>query len=96
MDRTFTPESLVSMFQVIDREDLDLILVGGQAINMWATYYVSRVPQLAEYLPFASADLDLYGGKVEAIACQKVLGGTINLNRDFDPSPNTGVLIVPT
>lgn len=40
--------------------------------------------------------LDLYGSKIEAIACQKILGGMINLNRDFDPSPNTGVSIVPT
>jgi hypothetical protein len=73
-----------------------LVLVGGQAINIWASYYVSRVPELTEYLPFSSEDLDFYGGKIEAIACQKILGGTINLNCDFDPSPNTGVLIVPT
>jgi hypothetical protein len=96
MDRIFTPENLISLFQAIDLEGLDLILVGGQAINIWASYYVDRVPALSEYLPFASADLDFYGGKIEAIACQKILGGTINLNRDFDPSPNTGVLIVPT
>jgi hypothetical protein len=96
MDRIFTPENLVSLFQAISQEELDLILVGGQAINIWASYYVSRVPSLTEYLPFSSADLDFYGGKVEAIACQKILGGTINLNRDFEPSPNTGVLIVPT
>jgi hypothetical protein len=51
---------------------------------------------LIEYLPFSSADLDFYGGKVEAIACQRILGGTIVLNRDFEPSPNTGVLVVPT
>ena len=40
--------------------------------------------------------LDLYGSKIEPIACQKILGGTINLNRYFDPSPNTGVSIVST
>jgi hypothetical protein len=96
MDRIFTPESLISLFQAIDREELDLILVGGQAINIWATYYAHRVPALIDYLPFSSIDLDFYGGKVEAIACQEILGGTLNLNRDFEPSPNTGVLVVPT
>ena len=96
MERIFTPENLISLFQAIDREDLDLILVGGQAINIWASYYASQAPKLKEYLPFSSADLDFYGGKIEAIACQKILGGTINLNQDFEPSPNTGVLIVPT
>jgi hypothetical protein len=34
MDRIFTPENLISLFQAIDLEKLDLILVGGQAINM--------------------------------------------------------------
>ena len=96
MDRIFTPENLISLFKAIDSEELDLILVGGQAINLWANYYADRVPALTEYLPFSSADLDFYGGKLDAIACQKILGGTINLNRDFEPSPNTGVLIVPT
>lgn len=96
MDRIFTPEDLISLFQAINREELDLILVGGQAINIWASYYAIRIPELIEYLPFSSADLDFYGGKVEAIACQRILGGTIVLNRDFDPSPNTGVLVVPT
>lgn len=96
MDRIFTPESLISLFQAIEREELDLILVGGQAINIWASYYADRVPALMDYLPFSSVDLDFYGGKVEAIACQEILGGTLNLNRDFEPSPNTGVLIVPT
>jgi hypothetical protein len=96
MERVFTPESLILLFQSIESSNLDLILVGGQAINIWASYYANRIPELIEYLPFSSADLDFYGGKVEAIACQKILGGTINLNRDFDPSPNTGVLIVPS
>lgn len=62
MDRIFTPENLISLFQAIDLEKLDLILVGGQAINIWASYYVDRVPALTEYLPFASADLNFYGG----------------------------------
>ncbi|WP_310490315.1 hypothetical protein [Chamaesiphon sp. VAR_69_metabat_338] len=70
MDRVFTPESLISLFQAIDREELDLILVGGQAINIWASYYADRVPALMDYIPFSSADLDFYGGKVEAIASQ--------------------------
>jgi hypothetical protein len=95
MERIHTPESLILLFQSIEPSNLDLILVGGQAINIWASYYAKQIPELIDYLPFSSADLDFYGGKVEAIACQKILGGTINLNKDFDPSPNTGVLIVP-
>jgi hypothetical protein len=96
MDRVFTPENLIPLFKKIEKENLDLILVGGQAINIWANHYVNRVPKLLDYLPFSSADLDFYGGKFEAATCQEILGGIIKLNQNFDPSPNTGVLIVPT
>jgi hypothetical protein len=39
MDRIFTPENLILLFKAIDREELDLILVGVQAINVWPSYY---------------------------------------------------------
>jgi hypothetical protein len=46
-----------------------------------------------DYIPFSSEDLDFYGGKIEAIACQRILGGTINLNQDFGPSPDAGLSV---
>jgi hypothetical protein len=48
MDRVFTPESLISLFQAIDREELDLILVGGQAINPHSALQFS--PQVLGYI----------------------------------------------
>jgi hypothetical protein len=53
MDRVFTPENLIPLFEKIEKENLDLILVGGQAINIWANHYVNRVPKLLDYLPFS-------------------------------------------
>jgi hypothetical protein len=90
MNRVFTPAILIPLFKAIDFENLGLVLVGGQAINIWASYYVNRVPELNNYLPFSSADLDFYGGGIEAIACQRILGGQIKLNQDFEPTPNKG------
>jgi hypothetical protein len=34
MDRIFTPEDLILLFQAINLEELDLILVSGQAIRL--------------------------------------------------------------
>ena len=39
----------------------DLVLVGGQAVNFWASYYERRVPELAREAPFTSKDIDFCG-----------------------------------
>jgi hypothetical protein len=89
-----TPEHLRSLLLQLQEISLEVVVVGGQAVNLWANFYRERVPQLEEYLPFASEDLDFYGGRLEALACHQVLGGQIFLNQDFDPSPNAGIVTV--
>lgn len=87
-----TPSELKSVLSRIDPES-DLILVGGQAINIWASVYQNRIPELQQFLPFSSEDLDFVGSKIDAIQIQQTLGGDLTLNQNFTPSPNTGVLI---
>jgi hypothetical protein len=93
MTTKLTPNDIKEIFSLLQEAELDAIIVGGQAVNLWASKYSERVPELNEYLPFASEDLDFYGGKIEAIACNQVLKGQVTLNKDFDPSPNTGVVV---
>ena len=93
MDK-LTPEQLYDIFIKLQDIDLEAVVVGGQAVNLYAYQYVKVAPQLEQYLPFASEDLDFYGGKIEAIICQEILGGRVILNRDFEPSPNAGILLV--
>lgn len=95
MSRLFTPDALAVFLAKISEANLEIVLVGGQSINLWAVHYADQIPELDQYRPFASKDIDFYGGKAEAIECHRILGGTITLNVDFDPSPNTGVLVVP-
>jgi hypothetical protein len=89
-----TPENLYEILARLQAAGLEAIVVGGQAVNLWAYQYSQRTSQLQQYLPFASEDLDFYGGRVEAVLCSQALGGEIFLNRDFDPSPNAGVVLV--
>ena len=88
-----TPENLRDAFAKLQTAGFDAVVVGGQAVNLWACRYCDRAPNLNTYLPFSSEDLDFYGGKVEAVTCQSVLGGEIILNQDFDPSPNAGIVL---
>lgn len=86
-----SPEEIQSILSKIPT-DLETILVGGQAINLWATAYLDRIPELQNYLPFSSEDLDFIGGKVEAVEFQEHLGGDLSFPQNFSPSPNTAVL----
>jgi len=94
MAKILTPLDLHDVFVTLQTIGLDAIVVGGQAVNLWAYQYQQKCPNLQEFLPFASEDLDFYGGRVEAIACNDALKGRVTLNKDFDPSPNSGVVIV--
>lgn len=92
--KQLTPEDLREIFVKLQTANLDAIVVGGQAVNLWASKYCERSPKLQQLLPFASVDLDFYGGKIEVLTCKTALQGQAKLNRDFDPSPNSGVVIV--
>jgi hypothetical protein len=39
----------------------ELVLVGGQAVNFWASYYEHRAQELAREAPFTSKDIDFCG-----------------------------------
>ncbi len=90
----FTPEWLKGLLQTLQQADIELIVVGGQAINLWAMQYCQPTPEWEVLRPYASVDLDFYAGKIEAALCGEVLQGQVTLARDFDPSPNAGVVLV--
>lgn len=87
-----SPEELKGILSKIPANS-EAVLVGGHAINLWATHYRERIPELEKYLPFSSEDLDFIGGKVEAVEFQQNLGGELTFPESFSPSPNTAVLI---
>lgn len=86
-----TPEEIQSILKLISPSS-ETILVGGHAINLWATAYQDKIPELQNYLPFSSEDLDFIGGKIEANEFQEKLGGTLIFPRKFSASPNTAIL----
>lgn len=92
--QNLTPEDLKDVLSQLQAAGLDAIIVGGQAVNLWAYHYSSDNSELLDWMPFSSEDLDFFGGRVEAMLCHEVLGGQVALNRDFDPSPNAGVVLV--
>ncbi|MGG6268178.1 hypothetical protein ACQ4M3_33245 [Leptolyngbya sp. AN03gr2] len=89
-----TPDALKTVLQQLQQAEINLVIVGGQAINLWAMQYYQPTSEWDELQPFASMDLDLFGGRLEAVQCSEVLSGTLTLAKNFDPSPNAGVVML--
>ena len=70
-----------------------IVLVGGQAVNFWASYYADRVEELREGAPYTSKDIDFEGTHHAVEECARRLGGKALLATLDDPgTPNTGVV----
>lgn len=90
----FVPDELATVFRSLQSAEWDAILVGGQAVNVWACHYERDLPAWRDLRPYASRDLDYHGGVAEARLAMRLLGARGTLNTGGDPNPNAGVLMV--
>ncbi len=88
----FAPEELAAVFRSLQAAGWDAVLVGGQAVNLWARRYERDLPSWDALRPYTSRDLDYHGGLPEARLAMRILRAEGQLNTGADPSPNAGVL----
>ncbi len=70
------------------------VIVGGQAVNVWAVFYLPRIEQeLKVHAPFVSKDLDLYGSKNVLEGLARKYGVSIKWNPPR--FPGAGQLAIP-
>ena len=72
-----------------------IVLIGGQALNLWAERYASEAIELAREAPFTSKDIDFYGTAEAVERCARLLGGTHELFGVHDRSEAAGVVTTP-
>ncbi len=71
----------------------DLVLVGGQAVNFWASYYERRVSELARESPFTRKGIDFCGDQRAVRICAERLGGEARIATFDDATPNSGTVV---
>ncbi|MBK1699292.1 hypothetical protein [Rhodovibrio salinarum] len=87
------PELLKAFDPLLD--DHNAAIVGGQALNVWATYFYDKAPgELAQFAPYTSKDIDYYGNREAAEALANALQGDVHLPHPEDQTPHTAVAIV--
>lgn len=70
----------------LDHAGEDLTLVGGQAVALWE--HLLGLPVLTE-----TVDIDFLGDAAQAQDLAAVLGYQCRVPTDFDPTPNTAILV---
>jgi len=60
---SFSLDQFGEVLRLRDAEGLPYILIGGQAVNYWATRYRNEEPKLERWAPFTSKDIDFCGNR---------------------------------
>ncbi len=68
-----------------------VLLVGGQAVNLWALYYEARTAHLA---PFVSRDVDVLGDRATLTTLGKLIGAKPQFFPVKPPTNEIGVVVV--
>ena len=73
-------------------EDRRIILVGGQAVAFWATFFKLK-PRSAEQEIFTSKDIDFEGAARSVRRAGELLGGDVRIPTIDHHTPNTGMVL---
>ena len=49
------------------------VIIGGQAVNLWAERYQTESPPWIELRPYTSFDLDVLGSRMDVLKCSEAL-----------------------
>ena len=89
-DPDLTEEEVFRILEII--KDLDPIIVGGQAINIWVQYLREIYPSFLEEDNFTSRDIDFYRNQKAAAKLAEELQGEILIPKPNDQTPNAAVV----
>lgn len=75
----FSLEQFSGVLQIRNTDGQPFILIGGQAVNYWATRYLEQEPSLKTWLPFTSKDIDFQGNLNDVHRTASLLGRPVRL-----------------
>jgi hypothetical protein len=88
----FSVADFSKVLTVRNRDGLPFLLVGGQAVNVWAEWYLQAEPELQNFMPFTSEDIDFKGNKTDVIHIATQLGTVARFPRKVDMTALAGTI----
>jgi hypothetical protein len=91
-----TPDAVGALLEQLAPARAELVLIGGQALNLWAERYAGSSPELAAAAPFTSKDIDFCGTADEVLLCAQLVGGTHQVFDVNDRTAAAGTVTTPS
>ena len=90
-DEPLPPDIVIELASILQLDD-GAFIVGGQALNLWAELYSDDCPELADFGPFTSKDLDYFGQQAAASKLASALDGEVIFPDPDDATPNAALV----
>jgi hypothetical protein len=81
MKRKYSPHELKPILRALAKTNA--VVIGGQAINLWAEHYQKESPPWTDLRPYTSFDLDVLGSRTDVLKCSQALNA-----EPFFPAPS--------
>ncbi len=69
------------------------VVIGGQAVNLWAEHYQKDSPPWNELRPYTSFDLDVLGSRTDVLKCSQALNAQPFFPQPSENTVNSGKIV---
>jgi len=88
----FSLQQFTAVFDLRDAEGKPYVIIGGQAVNYWAETYLAKEIGLAQWMPFASKDIDFQGNRDDVLRIAKAFGVRAQLPNSREMTALAGII----
>jgi hypothetical protein len=71
----------------------EAVVIGGQAVNLWAERYQADSPPWTELRPYTSFDLDVLGSRTDVLKCSQALNAEPFFPQPSENTANSGKIV---
>jgi hypothetical protein len=91
MKKQFSPHEIKPVLQALAQTGA--VIIGGQAVNLWAERYQNESPPWPELRPYTSFDLDVLGNRTDVLQCSQALDAEPFFPLASENTANSGKIV---
>jgi hypothetical protein len=91
MSKKYSPQEIKPVLQALAQTGA--VVIGGQAINLWAEHYQTDSAPWNELRPYTSFDLDVLGSRTDVLECSQALAAEAFFPAPSENTVNSGKVV---